>query len=416
MGILNKLTSAIGKMLELNVGVFSKNFSYVFANNIITIIFAMALSVMLARVLSKDVFGQYNFILSTIGIISILTLPGINTSITRSSAKGFDGSFVKGTKSRIKWSFIGAFILLLVGMYYYIGGHFLISFGFMVSTLFFISYYSFRTYQFFLLGKKRFKRYSFYLSFITIVANLITMVIAYHFRDLVIVLFALLGTTSLINFLFLLKTIGEKKNNVVDKDTVPYGKHLTLVSVFSIIKSNLDKIIVGFLLGFEALAIYSIAIIVPRQVKPIWTMIGSLVFPDLSKKNKKGAYSAIKKRFKYAILLEIIIIIAGIIIIPPIILYFYSGKYVEAVLYAQLLMFMTLSGPAIILSNLVTSQKQLRKIYKITIIPPIINILLLIILIPPFGLLGACIATIVGSGFISLLFSWFVVFGGKKIK
>lgn len=413
MILFDKIINKVGKKLDLNIRYFTKNFSYMLANNIITIIFAMALSIMLARVLSKDMFGQYNFILSMMGIISILSLTGINTSITRSSAKGFDGSFTKSTKSKIKWSFIGTFILLLIGMYYYIEGSFLMSFGFMVSTLFFIPYYSFRTYQFFLLGKKRFKRYSFYLSSITIAANLITMIIAYYFRDLVIILFVLLGTTSLINFLFLFKTIKERKNRMVDKDTIPYGKHLTLVSIVSVIKSNLDKIIVGFLLGFEALAIYSIAIIIPRQVKPIWTMIGSLIFPDLSKKNKKIAYSAIKRRFKYVILLEIIIIIIGIIIIPPIILYFYSEKYVEAILYAQLLMFMTLLGPAIILSNLVISQKQLRKIYKITIIPPIINILLLIILTPLFGLLGACIATVVGSGFIPLIFSWFVVFGRK---
>ena len=142
-------------------------------------------------------------------------------------------------------------------------------------------------------------------------------------------------------------------------------------------------------------------------------MTGSLIFPDLSKKNKKVAYSAIKKRFKYVILLEAIIIIIGIIIIPPVILYFYSEKYAEAIIYAQLLMFMTLLGPAIILSNLVTSQKQLRKIYKITIIPPIVDILLLIILTPLFGLLGACVATVIGSGFIPLIFSWFVIFGRK---
>lgn len=414
MRIFHKVLNRIERKLELNLRYFMKNFSYMFANNIVTIAMALALSVMLARVLSQDVFGQYNFIISIMSILAVLSLPGMNTSITRSCARGLDGSFMEGTKARTRWGVLGSFALFLIGLYYFIEGSFSLSFSFLISALLFITYYSFRTYQYFLLGKKRFKRYSAYLSIITIIANLTTMVIAYYFRNLLIIIFVLLGTTSFINALLLSKTIKEKKNNKIDKDTISYGKHLTLVSVISIIKSHFDKIIVAFFLGFGSLAIYSVAIIIPRQVKPLWTMIGSVVFPDLSKKNRKDAYSAVRKRFKYLILLEIVIIIVGITILPPIILYFYSKKYIEAIFYAQLLMLLTLSGPGIILSNLVISQRQLRKVYNISTIPPIISILLLIILTPLYGILGTCIAIVIGSGFIPLTFSWFVVFGRPK--
>ncbi|MCK4497310.1 MAG: oligosaccharide flippase family protein, partial [Candidatus Aenigmarchaeota archaeon] len=284
----------------------------------------------------------------------------------------------------------------------------------MTSALFFISYYSFRTYQFFLLSKKRFKRYSAYLLAITIIANLTTMIVAYYFRNLVIIIFVLLGLTSLINALLLFKTIRERKNDKLDKDTIPYGKHLTLVNVTSVIRTYFDKILVAFFLGFEALAIYSVAIIIPRQVKPLWTIITNMVFSDLSRKNKKDAYSAVRKRFKYMLLLEVVIIIIGIIILPPIISYFYSQKYVEAIFYAQLLMIFTIAGPGLVLVNLATAQRQLRKIYKITTIPPIINIILLALLTPLYGLMGACVATVIGAGFIPLVFTWFIIFGGKK--
>lgn len=410
----NKILNKLEKRLEMNFRLFMKNFSYMFANNIITIIFALALSVMLARVLSLEVFGQYNFILSIFGLMAILSLPGMNTSITRSCARGFDGSFIEGTKIRVRWGLFGSFVLLLFGLYYYIGGSFLLSFGFVLAALFFISYYSFRTYQFFLLGKKRFKRYSAYLASITIIANLITMIIAYYFRNLLIILFVLFGLTSLINFIFLFKTIKERKNDEIDKDLIPYGKHLTIINMVSMIKSYFDKIIVAFFLGFEFLAIYSVAIIIPRQAKPLWTMISNTIFSDLSRKSKKEAYSAVRSRFKYILLLEAAIIIIGIIILPPIISYFYSKKYIEAIFYAQLLMFLTLSGPGIILFSLSAAQKQLKKVYKISTIPPLIDIFLLVLLTPIYGLLGACIATVIGGGLVPLIFSWFVVFGGSK--
>ncbi len=410
----NKILNKLEKRLEMNFRLFMKNFSYMFTNNIITIILALALSVMLARVLSRDVFGQYNFILSIFGLMAILSLPGMNTSITRSCARGFDGSFIVGTKSRVKWGTLGTLVLLFIGIYYYMEGSFLLSFGFMISALFFISYYSFRTFHGFLIAKKRFKRWSVYLSAITIVANITTMIIAYYFRNLLIILFVLFGLTSVMNVIFLLKTIRERKCDKTDKDTVPYGKHLTIVNIVAMIKSHLDKIIVTFLLGFEAVAIYSVAVIIPRQVKPLWTIISNMIFPDLSKKKKKDAYSAVRSRFKYILLLEIAVIIIGVIILPPIISYFYSKKYIEAIFYAQLLMLLTLNGPAIVLVNLAMSQKQLRKVYKISTIPPIIYIVLLVLLTPVYGLLGACLATAIGVGFIPLAFNWFVVFGRFK--
>lgn len=414
MIFFDKIINKIEKRLEINLRYFSKNLSYMFANNIITIVLAMALSIMLARVLSKDVFGQYNFIISIFGLISILSMSGMNTSLTRSCAKGFEGSFKEATKSRIRWGSIGSFVLFIIGLYYYIEGSFSLSFGFMVTAIFFISYFSFRTFYGYLLGKKRFKSWSLYLSSVVIVVNISTVIIAYYFRNLIIIILVLLGISSLMNAIFLLKTLKESRNDKIDKETIPYGKHLTLVNSVSIIKSHLDKIIIGFLLGFEALAIYSVAVTIPRQIKPIWSIITNIIFPDISRKSKKDAYSAIKKRFKYIILLGVIIIIIGIIIIPPIISYFYSEKYIEAIFYAQLLMISTIGGTSIILVNLATAQKKLNHIYKISIIPPIIYIVLLFLLTLLYGLMGTALAAIIGIGFIPLIFSWFVLFGKKE--
>lgn len=410
----NKILDRLDNRLDMNLRLFMKNFSYMFANNIVTILLAMALSVMLARVLTKEVFGQYNFILSIFGLVSILSLPGVNTSLTRSCARGYDGSFIEGTKSKVRWSTFGSLTLLIIGIYYYIEGSFILSFGFTIAALFFISYYSFRTFHSFLIAKKRFKRYSVYLSVITIVANITTTVVAYYFRNLLIILFVLLGLTSLMNAIFFFRTLRERMNDKTDKDTVLYGKHLTLVNIVSMIKSHLDKIIVALLIGFEPVAIYSVAIIIPRQVKPLWSIIINMIFPDLSKKSRIDAHSAVRKRFKYMILLGIIIIVIGIIVIPPIISYFYSQKYLEAIFYAQLLMLLTISGPGTILAGLEESQKRLSNVYKISIIPPLINIALLFLLTPLYGLLGACIATMIGAGFVPLVFSWFVVFGVSR--
>lgn len=417
MVIFHKILGKLEGKLELNLKVFMKNFSYMFTNNIVTIIFAMLLSIMLARVLSKDVFGQYNLIISIFGLVSILSLPGMNSSITRSCARGFDGSFFEGTKSRIRWGLAGSFALFIIGLYYYTVDLFNLSFGLLVAAMFFIPYFSFRTYGGYLLSKKRFKTWSLYLSIVTIVANLTTAIIAYYFRNLLIVILVLLGMASIINIILLFKTLKEKENNRVDAETVPYGKRLTAVIILSMIKSHLDKIIIGLFLGFEALAIYSVAITIPRQVKPIWTTITNMIFSDLSKKKKNYAYLAVRKRFRYVMLLSILIIIIGILVMPPLIYYLYSSKYLDSIFYAQLLMLITLSGPSIILVNLATAQKQLRKVYNVSTIPAVIHIVLLIILTPLYGIMGATIATIIGGGLMPLIFSWvYILRSSKKVK
>ena len=149
-------------ILGFDVKFFSKNFSWLMASSVFQMLFGLAVSVVLARLASKQAFGEYNFLISVITILSIVSIPGLNTSVFKSASEGKDATFLKAFRLMLLWSLLGIPIIFGLGLYYSSIGSRLIAICLFSAALFFPLYYPTQLWVHFLQGKEKFSQFARY--------------------------------------------------------------------------------------------------------------------------------------------------------------------------------------------------------------------------------------------------------------
>ena len=150
------LSKKIGDRFGFDLPYYIENGFWVLLNQFVLIISNLLLSIIMARYLSKECYGQYQFVLSVLAIVSIFSIPGLNTSVMRSVAKGMDGSYIHAVKHSFRWSFIGIPVLWTIAIVFNLRGDITISIALFISSLFFPILYTFNLWQFFYNGKSYF--------------------------------------------------------------------------------------------------------------------------------------------------------------------------------------------------------------------------------------------------------------------
>jgi|Deesub1362A_J573_1020465.scaffolds.fasta_scaffold00474_7 O-antigen/teichoic acid export membrane protein len=396
MDKVEKILDAIGSYFHLDLKYYTKNSFYLLSARVISRGLGFLLSIFLARLLTKDLYGQWNYIFSIIGMLAIFTLPGMNTAVIQAVAGGHDKVLITGIKEKFKWSILGSVAVLGVGVYYFLNGLVLLGKCFMISSLFFPFFQNFQVYNAFLTGKKRFDKVAKYLVVTQVFTVLATLLAVYLTRNLMLMVIASLASNSLIGGYFFRSTLKSMESLSNDPQAISFSRHLTATQIPSGLRQHYDKLIIGTSLSFSDLAIYSIALGFSNLLNPFRSTITTLIFPKLSQMDEKTAYSEVRKRLLFVVLG--FGIPAGILVIlcPYIIPLLYSQKYVGSIFYAQLLLVsMIIAAPVPLLNKaLFPSQKKVNELYKLRISSSIVEVVLLTVLVLNFGLLGAIIAKI----------------------
>ncbi len=401
MTLIKQMLNKIGKYLNLDAKYFAKSGGYITASHFIDGFARLILSIVLARSLSQIVYGQYNFVLSVLGTLAFLSIQGTTTSIIMSVAIGFENSLIAGTKDKIKFSILGSIGLFIIAAYMYIRGDYLLGHAFVACGLFFIPYYALVGSESFLVGKRMFKQLAIYRSLTSIIAVIATVITIFFTRNLFWIIAALIGSTALLNIVFYFKTLKFRQDDKVDRDVVKYGRYLTLIGLTTTIFINIDKLIITYFLGFKELAVYSIAMILPRQLKLLTKSAVSVIFPGLAALKKEQAHIVLRKRLKQMIVISAALSVIGVLLTPLAINLIYGQQYKEAVPYAQLIFaFMWLVIPTVPISEgLLPAQRRGKKMLKLNVYTYVLYIILLLIFVPKLGILGAVISYIANRVF-----------------
>ena len=402
--MVSRLLGRIGKYLQLDLYYYVKNSIYLISSQLGIELTLFATSIAFARLVTKDIYGQWNFILSVIGVCGILSLPGIGTAITQAVSTGHDKVLARGTKVRLKWGVLGSLIVLGVGLYYLFSGDSAIAISLIIASLLFPLYHGFRSYASFFSGKKQFDKVAKYQLITHAVAAAATIAVIYFSRNLIYIAATYLLSFTVLRGYFIWSANRSVENQNDDPQVIPFGKHLTLSGVVPEIRLYYDRIIIALFLSFPELAIYAIALGFADVMLSFSSVIARLIFPKLSQMDQETAYSEVKKRWPLVVLGFGIICGAAIALCPYIIPFFYSTKYADSVFYAQLLLISVIIAAPIPIINkaLFPSQKRVNELYRLRIYGSIIEIILLTVLAWQFGLLGAAIAVIAGRAFTTL--------------
>ncbi len=367
---------------------------WLIVQQIISISTGLLLYVAFATFLSPYDYGIYKYVLSIVALLGIFNLEGMNTSLIRSVAKGFEGSLTVALKEKIKWSRVGSIILLGICGYYFLRENVTYSILFLIAAFFFSFYSIFNVYLSFLNGKKDFKKRTTYFTFCQI----------FYITGLVIALYLKANLATIIFLYFFLQTVGnifgylkvsaQKENDRESPEMANYGKHLSLMGAMGTITANIDKLIIYHFLGPVELAIYTFALLPVDHIRTSFKIIRPLALPKFSKRNLEELKSTVPKRT--ILLLGItIVIILGYILIAPFVYKFLFPQYEESIFFTKIYVFALLGTIAIIPGTIFISQQQTKKLYTLGVIISITKIILLFTLTSIYGLLGAIGAIII---------------------
>ena len=100
-----------GRVVGLNLDYFFRSGKWVFIRYIAVSATGLALTVVFTRFADKETFGHYQFALATIGLFSLLSLPGLSIASMREAANGNFG----GVKKSVYISFLLSFFITILG-------------------------------------------------------------------------------------------------------------------------------------------------------------------------------------------------------------------------------------------------------------------------------------------------------------
>lgn len=359
--------------LDIDISYYIKNGFWVLLGHLFVMSSSLLLSMMFARFVSQKIYGQYHFILSTLALFSIVSIPGLNTSIAQSIAKNLEGSYTKAVKQSFKWSLIAIPGLLGISIYFFfIKDDIILGYSFLISCFFFPFLYAPNTWQAFLQGKANFYLLTRWQIIENVIVTLTLIVLIYLFpKHFLIILLGYLILKALFNIIFYKKSLTLVTNQNEDKHTINYGWFMTRMSILGILVGQFDKIILGYL-DLKLLAIYVIAIKLLETIKSIIKNITSITFPKFVNKT-------ITFRLKHLVLFCLLGMFMAICIniaAKPIVLFLYSEKFIDSIHILK-----CLSGVAMFyvinscLGWQILAQKDKKMIFLINVISPSLAII-----------------------------------------
>jgi O-antigen/teichoic acid export membrane protein len=382
-----------------------KNSFWINTNTIIVTALSFGLSIFFAKFLTKETYGNYQFILSLSAIISALTLTGINTAVTQAVARGFEGVFQKSVWLQIKYAIIPLFFGILISIYYSITGNKIVSEAILIVAILIPLTNTLNTWAAFLSGKKDFESLFKYNQLINISYYLGMMVVVFLIPKTLPLVFFNLSITTLANLLVYKLVIKKyQPNTKSEENALSFGKKFSLSNILPMIALNIDNIIIFHFLGASNLAIYTFASNIPERLGGLLRPISILALPKFSEKQPAEVVSAIKDKIKKLLLLGVIGWVLYFFISPFVFKLFFP-QYLESIFLSQIfalsIVVSTIAG--LIFTGLSAIRSE--GIFKFNIVNPIFNIVIIFVSVYFFGLWGAVISKILGNIFQTFI-SW----------
>lgn len=282
----NSLTK-ISRIVGLDLAKHFKNGKWIFLKFGVIAIGGWILSLVFARLGTKEVLGQYQYVLSCITVVSLSSLPGLNTAALEAVAHGREAGVIKAVKWSFLFSFLGLTILIGLGLFniffrdHLVVGEALIVAGFLVPF-----YYAFNTWNIYYDGKSLFKEGSLRMVILYIFLNLSLIGgILLNFNALGLVVTYLLVHILLYGYYFfeLLKKITNRKDDHID---FKFGINSSIQRFVFSLSSNIPPLIISVLFGIEAVAIYYIGYYMISAGSSLMGMLGYLYVPALFRGEK----------------------------------------------------------------------------------------------------------------------------------
>lgn len=389
-------------------------------NKALGIVVGLGLSILYARYIDKDVYGNYRYILSFLSMFGFFSLSGMGFAMTRAVARGYERTYVRFAKI----IFISTLGITIIGLcsslyFFFIRQETVIALSLAVGALLIPFVEGTGNWRAYLSGKKAFKEKTavnirtkiFYLGLMLVV------VVCNYFFELsllagtLIMVSGYMLANGLPNAWYQLKYLKQiPKGSRTEPGSKAYGFHLTLAKIPQTIAFYLDGVLLYHYLGPVSLAVYSFAIAPIEQIKGLLNSMTAVAFPKFSTKTAASLRKTLPTKLIKLSAATIIITIIYVVL-APYIYEFLFPQYNESIQYSQIFALSLLAVPLGFLSYALEATKRKKSIYITNSIFPFIQIGLYVALIPQYGILGAVLGKVLGR-LISTIGAW-AIFNSK---
>ena len=378
--------------------------SWLFFERFIFILKGILLSLLFANVLPKEVFGAYQFAASIIGVACVFALPGMATAIIQGVARGMGGTLTIAVAQMFRYAFFGAVFLLCAALYVSLKepniGKILL-FTAPILPFYAVVVGSWRAY---LTGKEHFSEAA-KVGITGELLVLLAMVGAVFFwpkaEGLIMVMILV---PTLFYGTYLLRYLRSSTQEPSDESNLSFGKRLSWLYGIGVLASYLDKIIIGYFLGFAELALFTIASIIPDQIRDSIRVLVGFVLPGFS---RMGDTVANRKLILKGIFWLFLLVTFGVLVYISLAPWLFSllfPKYPEAISYTQVAALASLTVPFMILDSYFRALKDDQTATRVALSGYFIGTVANIIFIPLFGIWGAIAARALSLGVNAALF------------
>lgn len=361
------------------------------------VLFSFLMALAFANLLPKETYGQYKYVFSIVGILSIFTFTGMRDAVSRAVSRGQEGILKTAIKFQLRWSLIFIIATNIAGAYYIIKDNKILGIPLLVFAFIFPLAKTYSLYGSYITGKKDFRILTIYDFFSTLI-NSSAIIITLFLTDslfVIIGIYALFDLLTAIGFYYLtIRKYKPSREGEDDVETIKYGAHLTFLSALGTIVQQIDKVIVFRYSGAIELAVYSVASALPERIKGFGKSIVALSYPKLAQRT----LPEIRENFKLRIFQSLFFgtgIALAYILTAPLLFRLLMPQYMDAVFYSQILSLATMiMMPHFYVGCVILAQKMTRANYIIGISTPFVRISLYIILGLAWGALGIVIARV----------------------
>ncbi len=350
------------------------------------------LTLFLANTLTKETFGTYKYVQSIAGIIAAFSLSGMGTAITQAVARGNEGALHKGFSSFMRWSILMTIAAWCTAGYYFWNGNEILGWSLIVIGLGLPLSQGGGFYSPFLVGKKNFKRDAQFGIAATVIPMLAIGVTALFTDSIPLLVLAFFGTGAIAGMVLYRLTLWMYAPNRNDEGTpVTYGKHLSAMNILGMVSFQLDRLLIFHYLGAAQMALYAVALALPQQLRFGSKLLTQMALPKFSSANVGDLYRTIPRKALLVFFASVIIVTLYILIAPLFFKTFFP-QYIDAARYSQVFSLVILFFPAALFQQFFVSQMHHKILYALQISVPLVKIVLLFMLIPKYGILGALYA------------------------
>jgi O-antigen/teichoic acid export membrane protein len=365
------------------------------ASRVISAVFTFLLAIAFANILPEETFGHYRYVLTLATVAASFSLTGLNLAIIKDVARGAQGLLKIGFKTQLKWS-IGTFIAtLIMGVYYFTKGNaeLMISSLIMGISLPIIS--SARLYSSFWEGKKDYKKNGIFDLVTTVIYSFFLFITVWFTAYVPAIIFVYYVTQVICAYTFYRWSL-KFDSGVADLShkTLNFGKHLSFLNVLSTIAGQLDKILVFHYLGAAQLATYALSQIPVSLLRSFLKSIAQIAFPKYSEKS----LDTIRKSIYWKMLIftaPIVLIVLLYSILAPFIFKTFFPKYLDAVLYSQVAILSLLFFQKKLIAYTALAHASNKILYSMSIYASLFKIVLLLVLLPLYGIWGAIFSDLI---------------------